>query len=171
MDSFLSFVPTLLSGGLTGLLGSIFSRVTDFYERKQAHAHEVELRRLDNEVAKTEAAGAEAAARATAEGEAETAAFRALEASYRDASARLTKGDSWLMLFADFVRTMLRPGVTWVLIALCAVIYFKLGTGDGTGDSGLRSQIVHMIIYLTETVVLWWFGTRKPRQTEAGKAA
>ncbi|MYE02056.1 MAG: hypothetical protein F4Y03_12420 [Alphaproteobacteria bacterium] len=167
MDSFLSFVPTLLSGGLTGLLGSIFSRVTDFYERKQAHAHEVELRRLDNEVAKTEAAGAEAAARAQAEGEAETAAFRALEASYRDASQRLTKGDSWLMLFADFVRTMLRPGVTWVLIGLCAAIYWTLGHGD----ESLRSQLVHMVIYLTETVVLWWFGTRKPRQTEAGKAA
>ncbi len=50
---------------------------------------------------------------------------------------------------------------------ICATIYWTLGHSG----AGLKSQFVHMVIYLTETVVLWWFGTRKLRSPDAGKTA
>ena len=121
MDSFLSFLPTLLSGGLTGLLGTGLSFLTDHFERKQRHAQELEAappRHRDRRRPRPLAPRRRRACQA--EAEIESSANAALAASYREEAQRLTRGDSRLMHFADFVRTMLRPTITVALIALCS---------------------------------------------------
>ena len=83
------FLPTVASGGLIGLLGTGLTAIASHFQRKQAHRQEVELRRLDMEIAKIEAAGFERVAGIEAEGEAEKAAWSALEESYREGRAAL----------------------------------------------------------------------------------
>lgn len=148
----------IVSGGATGLLGTGLSFVTSYFQKRQAHRHEVALRRLDMEIARVEAAGYERVAGIEAEGERDRAAWRALEESYREAARRWSRpGDGWLMLFVDFCRGMTRPGLTWTFVGLTGAIYFTVAASD----DNMRLQIVNTILYLTTTTVLWWFGARQ----------
>lgn len=148
----------ILTGGATGLLGTALSAVTNHFQKKQAHKHEVELRHLDMEVAKVESAGFAQVAEIEAEGEEAKSAWKALEESYREAARRWSRpGDGFLMLFVDFCRGMTRPMLTWVFVALTGAIYFTVAADDAK----VQGQIVDTVLYLTTTTVLWWFGARQ----------
>ena len=150
-------IGTVATGGAVGLLGTGLSFVTNYFEKKQAHAQEVELRRLDMDLAKVEAAGLERAAQVEAEGQKEVAAYDALQASYREAMQRWSSGDSKWLILVDVVRGLTRPGGAWVLLAIVAVVWFTLGSED----EDLRGRIMHSLLFLTEAAWLWWYGARK----------
>jgi len=66
----------------------------------------------------------------------------------------------------DFIRGIVRPGLTVYLCALTTMIYVQarelLGKEDMTLASAIELEklIVQTILYLTTTCILWWFGTR-----------
>ena len=148
----------VLSGGATGLLGTVISFGTDFFKRRQQHAQEVELRRLDAEVAKIESAGFERVAEIEAEGERQRGELAAFEQSYREAARRWsTPQDGPMMKFVDFCRGMTRPVLTVGFVSLTGAIYFTLGTDDPE----IRKRIIDTVLYLNVSTVLWWFGARQ----------
>ncbi|MCY4431582.1 MAG: hypothetical protein OXC11_14485 [Rhodospirillales bacterium] len=156
---FLDFLPSLLSGGVTGLLGTAITAGTRLIQRRQDHRYEMELRRLDMELASQEAARAERAAAVMAKTEQEKAAWAALEASYRHADQRWSRpGDSPAMRAVDVFRGLVRPGVTVLLLALVGAIYFTI---DGLHAASIRVHVVQTILYLATTTVMWWFGARQ----------
>ena len=158
---------SVLTGGATGLLGTALSAVVDYFQARQRHAQELDLRRLDIEIAKTEADGAERVAAIEVEGEREAAEWNALEASYREAGARMSRpGDGFLMRFVDFVRGMTRPALTWCLLGLVGAIYFLLGATDKHA-AALQPRIVETVLYLATAAVLWWFGQRQIEKRRA----
>ncbi len=152
---------TLLTGGASGLLGTAVTAVTGFLERHQRHRMELDLRRLEIEETKVEAASAERIAATEAESAESSAAWTALSESYAAAGRRWSSGDSRALVFVDVVRGLTRPALTLLFLALTGWIYWTL-VGDAAG-AGLRTQIVHTVLYLTTTCVVWWFGGR-PRQ-------
>ena len=157
----LDMLMSVLTGGATGLLGTIISGGIDFFQARQKHGQELDLRRLDIELAKSEAAGAEKVAAIEAEGRGDQAAWEAMEASYREASSRMSRaGDGFLMKLVDFVRGMTRPVLTWCLLGLVGAIYFLLGAED-LAIVELRPRIVETVLYLATASVLWWFGSRQ----------
>ena len=156
-DALGQFLPAVAGGGLLGLFGTAITGVLAFFQKRQAHRHEVELRRLDIELARVEAAGFERGAEIEAEGEAERAALAAFQESYREAGRRWSRpGDGILLVLVDFCRGMTRPGLTWCLVGLTTVIYFTLGYSDPE----LKLQIVHTVLFLDTMTVSWWFGAR-----------
>ena len=154
---------SLLTGGATGLLGTMFSGVLDHFERRQRHQHELELRRVDVELAKTEAASAERTAAIELEKVEIEAEGNALTASYREAMQRWSRGESAWIVAVDVVRGLLRPVLTLAFLALTALIYFH-----ESSDVLIQTRIINTILYLTTTCVVWWFGGRK---RGGGKAA
>ena len=172
-----------MSGGLTGLLGTGLSLVTDIAQRRQAHSEEIELRRLDVELARVEAETAAAQAAAGIEtarveagaADARTAAgvetarieawaareageLAALAASYREAARRWSRpGDGPMMRAVDVVRGLTRPVLTLLFVALTAAIYFSLADHE----AGLRGEVIQTVLYLSVTCVIWWFGGRQ----------
>lgn len=149
-------IASLLTGGATGVLGIGISKVFGFLERKQEHAQEVELRKLDAELAKIEAASVDRQQALEVEA-------RVLEASYKAADRRWsTPGDSKLLLFVDFVRGMTRPFLTVLFVSLAGVFYFV------SEDPATHERVEHTILYLATASSLWWFGTR-PSKAEPGK--
>ena len=154
----LDAVLAIVTGGATGLLGTALSFVTNYFQARQKHAQEVELRKLDAEVAKIESAGYEKVAQIEAESAEAKSAWKALEESYREAARRWSRpGDGFLMLFVDFCRGMTRPMLTWAFVALTGAIYFTVAADDAK----VQGQIVDTVLYLTTTTVLWWFGARQ----------
>ena len=173
MKRFSIFGVSVLTGGATGLLGTALSAVVDFFQSRQRHAQELDLRRLDIELAKAEAEGAAAHAAIEAQATRERAEWEAMEASYREAARRWSKpGEGWAMQLVDVVRGLTRPALTWSLFALVGVIYFLLGASDLAAVS-LRPRIVETVLYLFTAAMLWWFGARqieKRRSREGGAA-
>lgn len=152
---------SVLTGGATGLLGTMVSGAIDFFQSRAEHKREVDLRRLDIELARTEAGAAEKVAAIEAEASTDRAELGAMEASYREASSRMSRaGDGFLMKLVDFVRGMTRPVLTWGLVALVGAIYFTLGAGDLAPES-IKPRIIETVLYLTTAAVLWWFGQRQ----------
>lgn len=152
----------ILTGGATGLLGTALSFGVEFVKRRQAHAQEMELRRLDMELARIEATGAERAATIAAEAAENAAAWGALEASYGEARQRFSRrGDSGWLVAVDVVRGLMRPALTLGSLALVAAIYWSLGVSD-IEVLDIRPRVVDTVLYVATTCVLWWFGTRAP---------
>ena len=150
-------VGSLLTGGATGLLGTALTGGLDWLQRRQRHAEEMDLRRLDAEIARIEAAAAER----TAAVELETAEVEAdrdrAEASYRASVERMSRaGDSAWLVAVDVVRGLLRPVLTLAFLALAGGIYFAAGADE----ADLRREIVSTVLYLSTVTVVWWFGGR-----------
>jgi len=165
LEGLLDFSAAILSGGATGLLGTAVSGVIDHFQAKLKHRQEVELRRLDIELAKTESAGAERVAAIEAEGRRDEAEWEAMAASYQEAARRLTRpGEKGLMAFADFFRTITRPGLTWVHFWLVAAIYFLLS------EPNLQKAIIATVLYVYTASSLWWFGQRQIEKRRTPKA-
>ena len=150
----------LLTGGATGLIGTALSGVMKYFTNKQEHAQELaimdmELKKMDKE--------AEVALKIESkkqEGKEAEAAWRGLEASYREAGQRWSTGDSGWIVFVDVVRGLMRPLLTLCLVVLMGTIYFTLGPAKPQ----MQDQIIATVLYLATASVLWWFGSRMAQQ-------
>lgn len=168
LDTLFDIGTSILSGGATGLIGTAISRVMDYFGSKQEHRQEMDLRRLDVELARVEAAGAGQVAAIEAESERDQAEWRALGASYQEAARRWSRpGEGFLMTFVDVVRGMTRPVLTFGLVGLAGTIYFTVGAVD-LAEEALRPRIVDTVLYLATASVLWWFGTRPRSKAREG---
>ena len=157
LDFLTSFIPTVATGGIVGLLGTVVSGGAKILNDRQRHKYELALRKLDLEQSRIEARGAERAAAIEAEGVQEEAAWSALGESYREAAARWSHGDSGWLVAVDVIRGLMRPSGAYLFLILSAVIYFTLAADDAE----VRERIIHSIVFLTETSWLWWYGTRQ----------
>jgi hypothetical protein len=143
---------TVLTGGATGIIGSIlgkaFSFIDAWQEEKKAnneHGRTIALLELQNKL------GAEESERELAIAET-TAASDIRMASYGQAPSA-GDGSPWVV---DVLR-LIRPFLTISLIILVGILYFKAIPGG-------RATIEASVIYMCSSSVLWWFGDRAMRK-------
>jgi hypothetical protein len=146
----------LLTGGATGLIGTALSGVMKFFNMKQEQAHELKVMEMELRQMDKEAEIALSIEEKKQEGKEAEAAWRGLEASYREAGQRWSTGDSGWIVFVDVVRGLMRPLLTLLLVVLMGVIYFTLGADKPS----MQDQIIATVLYLATASVLWWFGSR-----------
>lgn len=167
---------------MTGLLGVVVQRFTEYKTKqleisadREKYAHEVQMKEADAKImaqewaAKTQVAQVEAAGAADV---ADTQAFAVALSSepkrYSDGIAA-TPGQGWLLFLLDFFRGIIRPALTVYLCAITTFVYLQaralLTTGVAPDEAiGLVKLIIHTVLYLTTTCVLFWFGTRNKQQ-------
>lgn len=171
----------ILSGGATGLLGIVFQRVFDHWKQKQEldkikvqHAHELAMKRADAEIMKEEYAQRVKLAQVEGETAREVADSQAFAASFATEPKRYSEGvkvgkiGAFLLVCADVLRAIVRPGLTIYLAWISTAIYLQSvrtltlvnATTNQTMLVKLHEQIVLTLLYLFVTCVLWWFGTR-----------
>jgi hypothetical protein len=170
---------SILSGGATGLLGVGIQRIADYKNKKldieiqkQKFEQERALRELDAKIMEQEWAARTKVAQVEAEGKREVADAEAFAASFKLEPVRYSEGvkpgpvGGFMLIFLDFLRGIVRPGLTVYLCVLTTLIYLQarelLNKEDLTSEQalGVESFIINTILYLTTTCVLWWFGTR-----------
>jgi hypothetical protein len=70
----------------------------------------------------------------------------------------------FLMAIVDVVRAAMRPAITIVLMFITGIITYQhlkiIDANKQIVDAAMISEIIESIIYLTFTVVGWWFGDR-----------
>lgn len=151
----------VLSGGVTGLLGTVISGGMKFFENKQKHGHELAIMEMEMKQMDKEASIARDIEELQMEGKDRTAAWAALEASYKESTTRMSTGDSGWLIAVDVVRGLMRPAITLGTLTLMGIIYFTVAT-DMVGPDGIPVPvtIIQTVLYIATTSVLWWFGTR-----------
>ena len=142
-------ISSVLTGGATGLIGSLLSKGIGIFEAGQkrkdkALEYEQELKLLDRQ-----------AVLKTAESENELAITAAqTSAELRTASyahdAGMGKPHRWVV---DVLR-LVRPVLTGFLLILVGGIYFT------TNDFAMKAGVIDSILFMTSSAVTWWFGDR-----------
>jgi hypothetical protein len=170
---------SIFSGGATGLLGVALQRFSDYQNRKldlqlerERRETEIAKRKADAEIMREEWAGRMKVAQEEGETAKDVAASEAFAKTlwheperYSDAK-RLSAGQQWIMVILDALRGAVRPLLTVYLCALTTYVWVQvrgvLSTEDLESAAALDvwKLVVSQILYLTTTVVLWWFGTR-----------
>lgn len=176
---------SVLSGGLTGIFGVVVQRIADYKNKqldlemnKQKSTHELEMRKLDSQIlekeytARVEISAIEAQGReSVADSHAFAASYNLEPKLYSDPKKANTRGQIWLMLVLDFIRGIVRPGLTVFLCILTTLMYFKAQELLGSHIAEDRAaeivkEIVSTILYLSTSCVMWYFGSRN-RASEA----
>ena len=152
---------SIVSGGATGLLGTLLSGGLKLWNSAQQTKHEIQLRKLDLEHMRAEAELAVRITEVEMESEARQAEYDAMRASYREASTRWTQGQTlsrgqlWLLVLVDVVLGLMRPFLTTAFVALTGILYWY------SSDSfAIEQQVNATILYLATVCVTWWFGSR-----------
>lgn len=173
-----AFLVNLVSGGalgaVAGLGGTAIQKYFEFKNDGQKNLHEIEMKKLDIETMKAEAESKfevsrlEAGSReAVAETEAFQASFSTEPQSYADKS-HLTPGQNWLMTILDFIRGLVRPGLTaYMSILVSLLLWQALAILKREGMTinpeeayELVGKIVQTILALFTACTLWYFGQR-----------
>ena len=118
----LDLIMGVLSGGVTGLIGTVISGGMKFFENKQKHGHVLAIMEMEIKQMHVEAEIAKDVAELEMEGKDRQAAWAALEASYKESTSRMSTGDSQWLVMVDVVRGLMRPVITLGLLILMAVI-------------------------------------------------
>ena len=156
----LGILSSLFGGGLTGLLGSVFQR---FFEYKSEKLKiESEKNRFAHELSIAKAA---AEAKVGIEDAKAFSAALTSEPKRFSENVTYTGKQAWMMVVLDFMRGIIRPGLTIYLCAITTLLYIQARQlidfnipVDMAVD--LVKTITNTILYLTTTCVLFWFGTR-----------
>lgn len=165
--SILSIVGSVLSGGVTGLAGTAISRYFDYKNKKADREHEVRMVEVEAKVMEQEWAARSAVAKIEGESAIEVEDSRAFKESLSNEPKRYFTGNpkqfGIIFIILDFIRGCIRPALTVYLCILTTLIYLQitnLGI-DSTQTQTILNHIINTILYLTTTVVLWWFGSRQ----------
>lgn len=162
----------LLLGPLVGLGGSALTKWLDQRAEASKQAHELAMRRADAELMAQEWAQRAKVAEIETTGASDVAASQAFSVALQAESQRYSqgmeasRGQKWLMFILDFTRGMVRPALTLYLCAITSAVavqaYLLLDRVpmDQFEAWGMLKTIVEKVLFLTETVVLFWFGTR-----------
>lgn len=173
----LGSVASILSGGVTGLIGTAVGSYYTYKDKqldieleKTKLANELELKKADAAImaqewaAKTQVAQIETKGAVSAE-EAKAFTVSLTSEPQRYATGPLTVAQNWFMVLLDLFRGVIRPSMTVYLIVLTTCIYAQARALIGEGMSaeqavGLVGKIVDTVLYLTSTAILWYFGSR-----------
>jgi hypothetical protein len=165
----------IVSGGATGLLGAGISLFGEIKKQKMVFDHEENMSRLNREAMQAEAEMKIKVATTEGAVKVELGEMEAFKESIKNDFASYTKGQDltsaqkWLMVIVDFLRGMIRPSMTLYMALLTTLIYVEVMNKVGGLESllnqdaalALANQIILVILYITSTVILWWFGTRQ----------
>lgn len=171
-----TFFSSILSGGVTGILGVMVQRYADLQNKKldrelsnDRYIHEEEMRRLDAEIMREEWAQRTRIAEIEAAGKVEVADSEAFAASFNEpslysAKVQPTRGQSWMLVILDFIRGIVRPGLTIYLCVVTTLIYMHAKTLAGSMTEAQAAELLKLVVgtilYLCTTCLLWWFGVR-----------
>jgi len=172
-----------LLGTGTGLLGSLATNIFNLFTQKQKNKHEIELikARIDEKRVENELQIQSVQIQANISREKADADIYALSQKYGNQTAAPSEliaklfDSPWTMPFGalitfllglvDVVRAAIRPGVTIVLILMVGYMgyqNYEIIQQNTTMVTALEiGSYIDQIIYMTFSVVSWWFGDRR----------
>lgn len=187
LDLFGNVLTAIVGGGATGLLGSVISTFSSYMTAKENNRHKEAMADHDRKLAELEAnrtmtiARTEADAAITvADAELQAASYKHDAATYSGEAVKGLRGwfgqvaRFWLAM-VDVARGFIRPAATIYFIGLTSYLTIVAVNLLGSmGENELQAmavalvpQVFVVILYITTTIIFWWFGVR-PTRPSAG---
>lgn len=175
-------VSSVLSGGVTGLIGVIVQKVADYKSKQldleigaQKISGEIEMKKVDLQImaqewaSRTKIADIESA---SVEAQGANVAFSSAltsEPKLYSNPTNYSHAQEWLALFLDVLRGLVRPVLTLYLCVLTTMVYWQAkemmgGFVDPAKSLDVLTLTVSTILYLMTTCVLFYFGTRNQQR-------
>jgi len=166
-------IGSVMSGGITGLIGTGLTAYTEYKKQKLLFSHEEKMTELEQQTIKIESEAAIQRTTAEYEGKTEMENVKAFGESFSSDKATFMTSDrdNWftriLFTLVDFVRGMTRPLLTFYLCSVTTWMAWQIYIITGnvvfnpTQALDLLQQIISAVLYVTVTAVTWWFGTRQ----------
>ncbi|QHJ74665.1 hypothetical protein VH22019_00101 [Vibrio phage VH2_2019] len=165
------FLGSAFTGGIAGLIGTVFTGIMSYREKEAVRTHEYSMRRLDIDERKAEADILLKQTEAEVNGQIALGELSAFTTSLTADEARYATGtrarNHWAYIFVDCVRGLMRPILTAMLTwAMCYLIYSMIqslgGIDEVVKQQGMElvDQLVTALIFCTTTAITWWFGAR-----------
>jgi hypothetical protein len=177
---------SVMSGGATGLLGIALQRFADHKAKKLDieivklnHENALQLATIESERLRARLDTDLQKDRVEAETETHKSDNQLVEASYQHDQATYLAKDAQkqsqfaivLMTLVDFMRGVLRPGMTAYLCVLVTYMFLwvrslaeSYGALLSPADTyAVMKSIVDTILYVFTSVSVWWFGSRPKR--------
>lgn len=170
------FLGTIVSGGLTGLLGIALQGVGEYFRRKQEHQQRVEMRRMDIEEMDKEWQYRDRAAAREGELALQTSADDLQKSSYTHDTATYSNSMEikapylqCMLVIVDVVRGITRPLLTFILCVLmwktlseCRAVMKAAGINGLDPITAMQTyhEAVSAILYAGTAGIIWWFGGR-----------
>jgi len=172
---------SLVTGGASGILGGAVSKFFEFLSKKQEinlkkleFEHDISLKKMDMEAANAEWAARTSISKQEGEARIEVADAQSFTASMFKEPERYSKPTTgWpnvIMTVLDFIRGIVRPGITVALMTFTWLMYLEVKMIMEMAEVALSADqafqiydlIVQTVLYLTSTTVAWWFASRSP---------
>ena len=148
----LDVIMSVMSGGMTGILGSVIGKVFNFVDmwaeekkKDNDHARTIEMVRLQSELRADEMENERAIVEEEQAGRARVASYGMMQ----DVAVPYP--------FVAAILRLMRPILT---ILLVSIVWYVFALSD---DIAQRETIIQSVIYMASTAVLWWFGDRAMR--------
>jgi len=170
---------SLVTGGASGILGGAVSKFFEFLTKKQEISlkklefeHDINLRNLDMQMAQSEWNARTAISKQEGEARIEVADAQSFAASMFKEPERYSKPTTgWpnvIMTVLDFIRGIIRPGITVALMVFTWFMYLEVTMIMEMAKVALSADqafqiydlIVQTVLYLTSTTIAWWFSVR-----------
>jgi hypothetical protein len=128
---------SILSGGATGIIGVMVQRFADYKNKeldismsKIKFAHELQMRDMDAKLMAEEWKGRTQVAQIEGDAAEQVSANQAFAASFNEpiqysAKITTTAKQGWALVTLDFIRGIVRPGLTIYLCILTSLVYFQ----------------------------------------------
>lgn len=200
MGSLLGLIGNLFTGGGLGVIGGLFQKGIDAWqankeraleieEKKLDQAHEIDMQREARESMKLEIEGKLSIARVEGDTQikvADTAAMAAAMAADKRTYASDAEADKYpfMMVLVDFLRGVIRPGLTIYLNVAASVIVgvatfylYDAWLHGGIDAASFKDTILAIvtkaattILFLAEVATCFWFVTRPSSSRGADQA-
>ncbi len=168
---------TIVSGGVTGILGSAVQSYSNYkmtqlageQEQKRLE-HDKEMVRLETEAQVTIAQQERAAQNDLYQQNLQMASYNHDRATYMSGN----NAPAWILALlglVDVMRGLVRPCLTTYMAVVVGVILYEsnalLSNATMTSEETLAitSDIWQTIMYLATTIFFWWFGQRPPKKS------
>ena len=176
MDIFTTILGALGGGGLTGLLGGALSFLRDRATMKLElermrldHQHELAMADKEREMMLMEAEKEIRISEVEASAIEAKAHYEAMTAGYSHAKLDVGKASEGPVLrFVEGLRRLVRPFASYYAMAVLTLItvwtiqiWEEMGlTMTQAQAYELSMQMLAAMIYISSTIILWWFSTR-----------
>ena len=136
------------AGGVFGLIGTAFGRITGIFERREAHKRELAKWEHEYRLHELNMKSREQESRIELELENQAGSWRGLTASI-EADAAIGRASKWVIN----VLRLVRPLLTLLIWLITAGIFLQTQ----------NQSIVEAAVFAATAATLWWFGDRAPK--------
>ena len=184
----LEFLTSGVLGTVTGLLGSIVTAIVNYKHQKLKNEHDIKMAELDQQAIRLEAEMNIKIEKAKTEGKIILAEMDAVKESYKSLEQSLFEKSymqklwdwpytkwlaaliSYLFASVDYVKHMIRPFLTlyfvaastWMTVVCYRLLQLTMGDSVTATDAyKIFNMVVLTLIYITTSIVSWWFADRR----------